>query len=260
MSDADQPSPAADARSYGRAFADVYDHWYADLGPASDPRAVVDRVGELAPDGLVLELGVGTGRLAHPLAGAGHVVIGLDASRPMLNRLHAKPIDAALAVQSVEADMADMPFGSARFTMVVIAYNTLFNLTPEAQGRCLAECSRVLVPGGRLAIEAFIASSSPAGTEYVTSAQRADADEVVMITTRRQSSDGRILGAHLQLRNAGVRVRPWELYYRAPALLDADTAAAGLRLEHRWADWHRTAYDPLGGQHVSVYRQPSLPI
>jgi len=87
--------------AYGEAFADVYDDWYEAV---SDGAATVARVRSLAGDGEVLELGVGTGRLALPLADTGVPTWGVDASAPMLRRLRAKP--GGDRIRLVLADMA----------------------------------------------------------------------------------------------------------------------------------------------------------
>ena len=84
-----------DATSYGDAFADVYDSWYHDV---SDVDATVDLIRSLAGSGgRVLELGVGTGRLAMPMAAAGLRVTGVDSSERMLDRLRAADPDGTVA-------------------------------------------------------------------------------------------------------------------------------------------------------------------
>jgi len=96
--------------AYGEAFADVYDEWYADVSDVEGTVAFVAERARLAGGRPVLELGVGTGRLALPLAAAlaadGIAVRGLDASTAMVERLRAKP--GAEAVDVVVADMADV--------------------------------------------------------------------------------------------------------------------------------------------------------
>ena len=77
-----------DERSYGRGMADVYDRWY---GGISDVDATVERLAMLAEGGPVLELGVGTGRLALPLAARGVEVYGVDTSPEMVAQLASKP-------------------------------------------------------------------------------------------------------------------------------------------------------------------------
>src|SRR5438132_461197 len=95
----------ADLGSYGRSFADVYDAWYSDV---SDVEATVERIASLAGAGRVLELGVGTGRLALPLAHAGVAITGIDASIEMLDALRTKDgTDRALVALG---DMAELPF------------------------------------------------------------------------------------------------------------------------------------------------------
>ena len=129
------------ADTYGESFADVYDDWYADV---SDVDATVAMIARLAGDGPVLELGVGTGRLAIPLAAAGVRVIGIDASPSMLRLLDEKP--GADAVTAVLADMAHLAEGpgaeeiaaAGPYTVAFAAFNTFFNLvTPDDQRRCL---------------------------------------------------------------------------------------------------------------------------
>ena len=82
-----------DAASYGDGMADVYDTWYATM---SDTSACVEALAAMADGGPVLELGIGTGRLALPLADRGLEVHGVDASAPMLERLAAKQGDRAV--------------------------------------------------------------------------------------------------------------------------------------------------------------------
>ncbi|MEO6571357.1 MAG: class I SAM-dependent methyltransferase, partial [Ilumatobacteraceae bacterium] len=122
--------------SYGDAFADVYDEWYAGI---SDVDATVADLVDLADGGSVLELGVGTGRLALPLVaalGPGADVVGVDSSVAMLARLH--DLDAEGRVRTVTGDMVDdVPDGP--FALVVIAYNTLFSLATAArQAACFS--------------------------------------------------------------------------------------------------------------------------
>ena len=110
----------------------MYDDWYGDI---TDTAACVETLQRLALGGPVLELGVGTGRLAIPSAGAGLGVTGVDLSAAMLQRMAAKP--GGERVEAINGDMADPPVGDRRFGLVFVAYNTLFNLTgPDAQQLC----------------------------------------------------------------------------------------------------------------------------
>ena len=133
--------------SYGEAMADVYDEWYADL---TDVGATVAAIARLAAGGRVLELGIGTGRLAIPLAEAGLDVSGIDVSPAMVARLRAKPGGDRVAV--VVGDMAraeDLPPGP--FAVVFVAFNTFFGLiTAEDQARVLRRRRRPAHGGRRV--------------------------------------------------------------------------------------------------------------
>lgn len=239
--------------SYGEAFADVYDDWYERV---SDVAATVARVRDLAAGGRVLELGVGTGRLALPLAAEGLEVWGLDASAPMLDRLRAK--DPGGSVRVVEGDMAAVPMADLpRFAVAFCAYNTFFNLQTEAdQLACLRACAGVLAPGGRLAIEAFVpldGDETPGGPVSVRSI---DEEHVVLSVARREVAEQTITGQFVELRESGVRLRPYRIRYLYPAQLDELAVAAGLTPVDRWASWSGEPFDGDSANHVSVYAAP----
>src|SRR5262250_3227112 len=119
-----------------------------------DPAAAVDFLAGLARDGRVLELAIGTGRVALPLAGRGVAVEGVDASAAMVERLRAKPGGEFIPVTF--GDMADVPVGGS-FGLVYVVFNTLFALlTQERQADCFRNVARVLEPGGAFVIECFV--------------------------------------------------------------------------------------------------------
>ena len=244
-----------DAGSYGRGFADVYDEWYGDV---SDIDATVNGVARLAADTgsrRVLELGVGTGRLAMPLAARGLDVVGVDASPEMLDRLRAK--EGAAAVRAVLGDMAQVgeldiggPVG-----VVFAAFNTFFNLTSRAaQVACLRGCAHHLVPGGFVAIEAFVPPDPSTAPNSVVSPRTIAADHVVLTVARRDEAAQTIAGQHIEISERGIKLRPWMVRYAAPRELDEMAAEVGLTLVRRDADWRGTPFDDTSTAHVSVYR------
>jgi SAM-dependent methyltransferase len=247
-----------DAGSYGRGFADVYDDWYGDV---SDVEATVEGVVALATDGAgapgaVLELGVGTGRLALPLAARGLPVVGVDASAEMLERLRAKPgSDAVTAVLGDMARLDELPVGGP-FAVAFAAFNTFFNLTTRAaQQSCLRGVAACLAPGGRLAIEAFVPPEPGLATDSVVTPREITADRVVLTVAKRDHETQTIAGQHIELTEAGgVRLRPWLVRYAAPRELDELAAEAGLELERRTADWRGAPFDDASTAHVSLYR------
>lgn len=238
-----------DPGAYGDAFADVYDDWYEDI---SDVDGSVAAIAALA-DGDVLELGVGTGRIAIPLARRIGTVTGLDGSRAMLQRLRAK--DGGDSVNTALADMAAIPFTSA-FSTVFVAFNTFFNLTSEqAQRSCVAGVAQALVPGGRFVVEAFVPSAEPTAVDHGTATRSDGFGGTVTTRTTRDPADQTVRGISSHTAADGHIVeRPWQIRYLHPHQLDALCAAHGLVLEHRWASFARDAFDADCDRHVSCYR------
>ena len=248
-----------DAGTYGRSFADVYDRWY----PAQDSTQVaVSRLVDLAgPRGRVLELGVGTGRLAVPLADAGHDVTGLDASPEMLAALEDKVVASGAGERGrlipLLGDVGspqDWPEGP--FELVVAAFNLVFNLADAgAQVRCFAEAARVLAPGGAFVVEAFLPAPMEQ-RERRLEVREVTASGVVLIATDSDPGTGVVTGQHIELVDGEpVRLRPWRIRVVDPAGLDELAAGAGLELAERHGDWSGTPFDPHGTAHVSVYRR-----
>lgn len=241
-----------DDRTYGDAFADVYDDWYADLG---DVDTTVGALARVAGAGPVLELGVGTGRLAVPLAATGLEVHGVDTSEAMLARLRARPDGHWVHVR--RADMVDeLPIGP--FRLVYVAYNTLFNLrTPERQQACFAAVACRLTPDGCFAVEAFVPDPQrPAGS--TVGVRSLHVDRVVLTVDVHHPESQTAEGHFVEITEAGgVRLRPWSIRYATPAQLDEMAAAAGLTLAERWADWSGTPFDERSERHISLYRPVS---
>jgi SAM-dependent methyltransferase len=235
--------------SYGEHFADVYDEWYGDV---SDVTASVAGVAELAAGGPVLELGVGTGRIAIPLAVRGLEIVGVDASPAMLDRLRRK--DGGSAVTLIEADMADPPVTAGYFTVAFAAFNTFFNLADEAsQISCVTNVVGALRPGGCLAIEGFVPPAEGLADGGV-SVRDITTDRAVLSASRHDADSQMIRGQHIEISSEGIRMRPWMLHYRTPTQLDEMMTAAGLSLERRTRDWAGTPWTDTSDTHVSVYR------
>ena len=139
-----------DPAFYGDRWAAVYDDHYGHV----DPGRAVEFLAGLARDGRVLELAIGTGRVALPLAARGISVQGVDASAAMVERLRAKPGGESVPVTI--GDMAEVPV-SGRFRLVYLIFNTLFGLlSQERQAECFGNVTRVLEPGGTFVIECFV--------------------------------------------------------------------------------------------------------
>jgi len=240
-----------DSTSYGDGFADVYDEWYADV---TDVAATVQRMVELAgPAGRVLELGVGTGRLAAPMVGAGLRVVGIDSSAAMLARIPAQP-DGGQVTALLGDMVGDLPDGP--FDACLVAYNTLFNLLDAAeQQRCFHAVAERLRPGGSFVVEAIVPDpAAPAGGDV--SVRSMTADRVVLSVSDHRPGEQRTSGQFVELTEAGgVRLRPWSIRWAPPAELDSMAAAAGLTLAERFADMAGAPFDDDADHHVSIYRR-----
>ena len=127
-------------------FGDRYAHEY-DERTILDPAPAVEFLARLVPDGgRVLELAVGTGRVAIPLAERGIAVEGIEGSAAMVERMRAKP--GGGSIRTVIGDMADVAVAGP-FQMAYLVFNTLFNLPSQArQVDCFRNVAKVIEPGG----------------------------------------------------------------------------------------------------------------
>lgn len=242
-----------DSTSYGEAFADVYDEWYGDI---TDVEATVDalaRLSALDPSLPIVELGVGTGRLAVPLADLVHPtpVIGIDSSPAMLRRLAAKPNDHPVEMHlgDMIAELPDGPLG-----VVYVAFNTFFNLgSRQRQLECFHAVASRLGPAGRFVIEAYVPDDTARTGSHVELRTMA-VDRVVLSVGRYDESTSSAEGQFVELtEHGGVRLRPWSVRYVAPAELDEMASASGLTLTDRWETFAGGAYTADSDRHVSVY-------
>ena len=238
--------------TYGDAFADVYDSWYADVSsPAATAAFLRNRV-----DGLVVELGSGTGRLAAPIRAAGLPVVGIDASTAMLRR----SLDLDPAVPIVAADMAEPPIRSGVAAAVLIAFNTLFNLPSRAlQRSALQRAASMLAPEGIVVVEAFVPGDGATEHADHVDVVRLDTDAVVLRVSRTDPDARTVSGHHVELRDGSpVRLRPWHLHFGDPADIDRQAESAGLGLVDRFGGWADEPFDSSSAMHVSVYsaREP----
>ncbi|HZU71733.1 MAG TPA: class I SAM-dependent methyltransferase [Acidimicrobiales bacterium] len=240
-----------DAATYGQRVAHRYDRIHRHL--SAEP--AVSLLASLAGEGPALELGVGTGRVAVPLAAAGVEVWGVDASPAMLEVLQAKP--GGDSVKTSVADFAAIDLAST-FALVYVVFNTFFSLlTQPAQCQCVAAVGRHLRPGGRFVIEAFVPDLAIFDRGQRVTVNAIDLDEVDMSVTRHDRAGQTVATQHIYLGPDRVELVPTVLRYAYPAELDLMAAMAGLELEWRWAGWDRAPFLGDSGGHVSVYRRPA---
>lgn len=240
--------------TYGDTFADVYDEWYHDLDLIDD---CTEFLLQLAAGGSVLELGVGTGRIAIPLAERGSAfgveVVGIDSSLAMLNRLESNQRNNVSRVHAILGHMVrDMPAG--QFGVVLLAYNTLFNLLgSDEQCECLRRIAGRLAPGGHVVVDCFVpANELPCSVE--SHVQRVMPNGVVLSEAMVDAARQRVEGVFTEVLNDGSRIeRPWKIRYLSVVDIDEMAASAGLDLEERWCNYARDVFTDESARHISVY-------
>ena len=202
----------------------------------------------------ILELGVGTGRLAIPLAATGAEVWGIDSSDPMLDRLRAKPggdrVHAVAGDFTAPDEVVDGPFDLA-----FVAFNTVFELpTQDAQLRCLSGVARLLSPDAALVVEALAPDLTR--LEQTVAAVSITGDAAVLQATRHDPATQQVTGADVAVAADGtVSLSPWSIRYVSVPELDLMARLAGLRLRARWGGWHRQPFTAASTAHVSVYER-----
>jgi SAM-dependent methyltransferase len=237
--------------TYGDHIADVYDQWG---GAPDDTDEAVAFLAGRAGAGPVLELGVGTGRIALPLAARGLRVHGIDASQRMVERLRAKPDGAGIPVTIGDFADVDVP-GS--FALVLVVFNTFFALlSQDDQVRCFQRVAARLVPGGAFVLEAFVPDLGRYQRAQHVATRSISVDEVHLETSMLDRVEQRIRSQHVVLGEHGIRFYPVQLRYAWPAELDLMARLAGLDLAERWSGWRGERFTAQSARHISVYRKP----
>jgi SAM-dependent methyltransferase len=235
--------------TYGDRVADVYDEWYK-LPHNLETEATF--LTELAAGGRVLELGIGTGRIAIPLSQRGVDIHGIDSSATMVEKMRAKPGGDAIPVTI--GDMADVPVDS-EFALVFVTFNTFFMLTSqEAQVRCFRNVAAHLAPGGRFVIRAFVPDLSRIEAGQNLSVREAGLDRVRFDTAVYDPVTQTFDVTQVRLTERGSRFVHAKMRYAFPPEIDLMAQLAGLSLEARYATFDKQPFTSESAFHVSVYR------
>ena len=234
--------------SFGEAGAEVYD---GDT-QREDTLATVAFLEQLAGGGPALELAIGTGRVALPLAARGIRVDGVDISPDMVVKLRAKPGGDQISVTI--GDFADVPVRGA-YRLVYVVFNTLFNLlTQEDQVRCFENVAAHLTDDGAFVVEAFVpAFLTRLRNDQYVDAEAVGVDAVRLDVGRHDPVAQRLDENHVVLSREGVRLYPVVTRYAWPSELDLMARIAGLHLKDRWSGWNREPFGATSNTHVSVY-------
>lgn len=217
-----------------------------------DEAAAVAFLAPLAGDGAALELAIGAGRIALPLAVQGIRVDGIDISPAMVAEMRGKPGGAQLAVTI--GDFADVAV-TGSYRLIYIVWNSFFNLlTQDDQVRCFQNVAAHLTDDGSFVIETYMPTFlyRLRDNQYVN-AESVELDEVRLDVLRHDAARQIIDESHVSLSRAGVRLEPVVQRYAWPSELDLMARIAGLRLKERWGGWAREPFTASSEMHISVY-------
>jgi SAM-dependent methyltransferase len=226
------------------------------FGEEFDPAVIamtVDLLAELAGDGPALELGIGSGRIALPLAQRGVEVHGIDLSEATVAELRAKPGGARIGVTIGDFSTTRV---EGSFAFAYLVFNTIMNLTTQAaQVACFRNVAEHLEPGGRLLVEVMVPELRrlPVGERFLVF-HFGDAhwgvDEYDVV---RQG----LVSHHFTLVDGEIERSSGPFRYVWPAELDLMAEMAGMRLRDRWAGWQREPYMADSRKHISVWEKPA---
>jgi SAM-dependent methyltransferase len=236
---------------FGEDVAARYDESSRDMFAPKAVGPAVEFLAGLAGDGPVLELGIGTGRIALPLAARGVRVSGIDLSEAMVTRLREKPGGADIPVTIGD-------FATARvdetFSLAYLVYNTIENLTSQdEQVACFENVARHLAPRGQFVIEVEVPQLRrlPPGETvrpFTVARTRLGFDEFDV------ASQG-LISHHYWFEDGSWRSLSMPFRYVWPAELDLMARIAGMTLSERWSSWTREPFTSESRSHVSVWRK-----
>ncbi len=229
-----------------------YDESSSEMFAPGAVEPVVDFLAGLAGGGRALELGIGTGRIALPLAGHGVEVYGIDLSNAMVAKLREKPGGAEIPVAI--GDFATTRVEGA-FSLAYLVFNTINNLTTqEGQVACFRNVAAHLEPGGCFVIEVGVPDLRrlpPGETMHVFDASGGHwgIDEYDV------ANQG-LVSHHFSLVDGAIERVSTPFRYVWPSELDLMAELAGLRLRERWSGWNREPFTGESRKHVSVWEKP----
>jgi SAM-dependent methyltransferase len=229
-----------------------YDESSAEMFDPAVVDPVVDLLVELAGNGRALELGIGTGRIALPLAQRGVPVHGIELSNAMVARLRAKPGGGDVGVTI--GDFATTTV-EGTFSVAYLVFNTIMNLTTQAlQVACFRNVAAQLEPGGCFVVEVGVPGLQrlPPGETFRVfhvSETRWGIDEFDVARQGLTSHHFEIIDGRLERLSVPFR-------YAWPAELDLMAELAGMTLRDRWSGWRREPFTSESRKHVSVWEKP----
>jgi len=233
-----------DPWTYGDIWAETYDKNFPEPNDGS-----LELLRELGGSGPVLELGVGTGRMAGPLSDSLQVD-GVEASPKMKEQLKNRWGDS---VEIVAHDFSNFSL-SRKYSLVFVAFNTFFALlTQEDQVECMRSVASVLKPGGKFLLELFVPDLGRFDRGQRFSTLALDNSSCKVEASVHDSIGQTIQTQVMTFTSNGTDLKPIKLRYAWPAEVDLMARLAGLSRLERWGGWKKQPFDSQSVQHISVY-------
>jgi SAM-dependent methyltransferase len=235
---------------FGEEVAARYDASSAEMFDPAVVDPAVDFLAALAGGGRALELGIGTGRIALPLAARGIDVHGIELSEAMATRLRAKPGGEAIGVSL--GDFASTRVDGGGFSVAYLVFNTISNLTTqEQQVACFANVAAHLEPGGTFVIEVGIPELQrlPPGETF----RPFDVGEDRFGFDEYDLANQGLISHHLRIVDGQAIRNSIPFRYAWPAEFDLMARLAGMSLRERWSDWRHAPYTSESRKHISVW-------
>jgi SAM-dependent methyltransferase len=238
-----------DETTYGERIAEVYDRFY---DKRDNPETIVDFLAPLAGKRRALELGIGTGRIAIPLAARGVRVTGIDASPAMVAKMREKPGGDVIPV--VMGDFAGVKVSGGGFGLVYVVFSTLFALpNQDEQLRCFQRVAKRLLPQGVFVVEAFNPDHSVLAQRRRVAAVEIGTDHALLDLATNDVVNQTVRAQHILFTASGVKMYPVQLRFAYPSELDLMAQLAGMRLRERHGGWDRCPFTAASPVHISVY-------
>jgi SAM-dependent methyltransferase len=234
--------------------AATYDETTAELFDPAVVEPTVDYLAELAGTGRALELGIGTGRIALPLAARGVEVHGIELSRAMTARLREKPGGEGIGVTIGDFATAKVDGRTGTFRLVYLLRNTIMNLTTQAaQLACFRNAAAHLEPGGYFVIEVVVPGLQrlPPGETF----QVFHVSDTHWGIDEYDVANQGLISHHLRIIDGRLDRLSIPFRYAWPAELDLMAQMAGMRLRDRWAGWKREPFTSESREHISVWEK-----
>lgn len=232
--------------TYGELIADVYDDWYSEVDPQ-----MLEMLARLSGGGRALELGIGTGRVAIPLAARGMKMYGIDSSPAMLEKLRTKP--GSEDIQLHQGSFVSIPF-QEKFDLIFVVFSTFYGLlTQDEQIQCFKNVAAHLNSKGMFVIEAFVPDLTRYQGGQSVRAVQLESQQTRLVASMLDPVNQIITSQFIVLDKSKTEVKPVKIRYAWPSELDLMAHMAGLKLVYHWDNWGQSPFTSNSSKHIAVY-------